>query len=934
MKKSLKAVAWILTVLGTWGLSVAHAQQAATRSPAPSRLAGPIDEHSLVALPGNVRQNLATAPDLGVVEDGMPLQLYLVLQRSPEQQVDLDYLLARQQEPTAAEYHKWLTPKDFGARFGASPDDIVTISAWLQSHGFQFRGVLNNASMIDFAATAGQVREAFHTELHYFNVRGGKHAANVLDPQIPAALASAVAGIVGLDKIPALTNHTPVRPTAYDEQTHRWRPADTAGSDRALPDFDSGAPWYLVTPQDFYTIYDVNPAFSGGELAANATVAVIEQSDIKYGTVNSSTHAATGGDVATFRALFGVPGTLNMHVYHGYGTVACNAPGIDPNGNDEDVEASLDAEWINATAPSANLIFMSCDQNFHSGIWSSMAALIDNNLSDVMSLSYGESELDYVSGNYAFQDTLYAQAAAQGQSIFISSGDSGSDVKDQNSSGTATSGINVSGFGSPMVTVTGGTDFSDYYDAAEGGPAQSTYWTVGNTAYYSDAIGYVPETAWNNSCASSLFAVLNGYSGAGYCAAEGSNAKGHVVGGSGGQSTHYPVPAWQTGISGYSGAYRSQPDIAGFAANGGWRHYLIFCDSNHGNTCSSSTGTWGGAGGTSFVAPYMAGVAGLLVDYTGSRQGVLNPALYALARAQYTAAATATACYSNGQTSNTGVTPGLPAAACIFNDVTTGNNDVPCEEGSTACYVNAGASYGMLSRNGSSSLSAAYQSKPGFDQITGIGTVNVYNLLTKWNTAFTSTTGLKASITSLISSQSTNLTATVTGGAPAGYVDTPPALTGTAAFKAGAATLGSCALSAGICSLSVSGAAYQAGANSVTVTYSGNGTYPSSTSSIVTVTLTGGPSITSQPTNLTLSAGSTATFSVTASGVAPLTYVWQYLSVGGSTWKPFAAGTGLTTAAMTTFATTTAYNGLQLRVVVTGGNGLMAISSPATLTVN
>jgi len=185
------------------------------------------------------------------------------------------------------------------------------------------------------------------------------------------------------------------------------------------------------------------------------------------------------------------------------------------------------------------------------------------------------------------------------------------------------------------MTVTGGTDFSDYYDAAEGGPAQSTYWTVGNTAYYSDAIGYVPETAWNNSCASSLFAVLNGYSGAGYCAAEGSNAKGHVVGGSGGQSTHYPVPAWQTGISGYSGAYRSQPDIAGFAANGGWRHYLIFCDSNHGNTCSSSTGTWGGAGGTSFVAPYMAGVAGLLVDYTGSRQGVWNPTLYALAKAQF-----------------------------------------------------------------------------------------------------------------------------------------------------------------------------------------------------------------------------------------------------------------------------------------------------------
>ncbi|MGA6988672.1 MAG: choice-of-anchor D domain-containing protein [Terriglobales bacterium] len=823
-----------------------------------SHIIQPIEENARITLKGNVRQDLATAPDLGSVEDAKPLHLYLLLQRTTAQEADLDNLIARQQQATAPEYHKWLTPKEFGARFGASPEDIAKVTAWLQSHGFKIRSVLNNASMIDFAATAGQVRDTFHTELHYFNIRGGKYLANVKDPQIPAALAPVVAGIKGLSKIPPLTNHTKIRQSSYDADTHSWHPVDPTAADLASPAYNAGGGYYLVTPQDFYTIYNVNPVFTAGNLAATATVAVIEESDIEYGTVNSTTGVATGGDVATFRTLFGVPGTLNMHVYHGYGTVTCNDPGIDPDDIGEDTEASLDAEWINATAPSADLIFMSCDQSPDNGIFSSIAALIDNNVSDVMSLSYGESELYFTIADYSFQDTLYAQAATQGQSFFVSSGDSGSDVADQNTGGTATSGVNVSAFAAPTVTVAGGTDFSDLYDSLEGGPAQSTYWAATNSTHYGDAISYVPETAWSNSCASSILAnLVGGFTGAGYCATlTGGEVDGSVVGGSGGISTHYLVPAWQTGISGYSGTHHAQPDIAGFAANGIWGHYLIFCDSNPPDASSSgctSDANFGGAGGTSFVAPYMAGVAGLLVDATGSRQGLLNPALYALAKAQYTAAATKTACYSNGQTSNTGITTGLPAADCIFDDVTTGDNDVPCAAGSTGCFVNTGDTYGMLSLKGASSLSVAYPSTIGFDQVAGIGTVNVHNLITKWNTAFTSTTGLKASPTSITSSQSTELTATVTGGTPTGYVDTPPALTGKTSFAAGSTSLGNCTLSAGTCSLSVPGTALQSGANSVTATFVGSGTYPTSTSSVVTVTVTASsvPVVSLTPTTLT-----------------------------------------------------------------------------------
>jgi subtilase family serine protease len=879
-----------LSVAATAGLLFAqtlqlHAQQPELRHAAPSRIVSPIDEHSLSVLTNHVRKDALSAHDEGLVEDSRELHLYLVLQRTSAQQADLENLIERQQQKGAAEYHQWLTPTEFGARFGASQEDIARLSQWLQSHGLQVRSVLNNGSMIDFSATSGQVREAFHTQLHYLNLRGGRYPALLQDPQIPAALAPVVAGIKGLNKVPAFTNHTEPGQSSYDETTHRFHMSRSALKPSPSPAYSDGEGDYLVAPKDLYTIYNVNPLLSAGHLAGSATVAVIEESDIEYGTVDPNTHVATGGDVANFRSLFGVPGTLNMHVYHGYGSVTCNDPGIDPSNNQEDIEASLDAEWINATAPSANEIFMSCDDSTDNGIFSSMAALVDNSLSDSMSLSYGESELYYTSGDYSAQDTLYAQAAAQGQSIFISSGDSGSDVADQNTEGTATSGINVSAFGSPLVTVTGGTDFQDTYDSVENGSPVSTYWSATNGSNYNDALSYVPEMPWNDACAGSILAAYYGYSGAGLCATGNFTTGGYVVGGSGGISTHYSVPSWQTGISGYSNSMHAQPDIAGFASSGFWGHALLFCDSNPnlgGYYNCTNTSTFGYAGGTSFVAPYMAGVGGMLTSYTGSRQGLLNPALYALAKTQYAAAATKSACYATGQTSNTGVTTSLPSSACIFNDITTGNNDVPCESGSTSCFVNSGASYGMLSLTGSGSLTVAYPSTIGFDQTTGIGSVNVNQLITKWNTAFSSSTSVTATPASITSSQSTVLKATVAGGTPTGYDGTAPKVTGSVSFKAGTTSLGSCTLSAGTCSLTVAGTKFASGANSVTGTYTASPTYPASTSTPVTVTVTGGSAVVSlSATSLaygnqainTLSASQTVTLTNTGSSTLTISSI-------------------------------------------------------------
>jgi hypothetical protein len=839
MPKILRSGRMVCAMLAIMSTTLAFSATAGSRS-ARSLVTQKIDNNARITLAHNVRPELNAKTDLGPVEDTMSVQLHLVLQRSPEQQADLTTLIEHQHQASAAEFHKWLTPEQFGERFGASEQDVTRITDWLESRGFTVKSVNHGNSMIDFSGTAGAVREAFHTQLHSLEVNGKRVYANDRDPQIPAALAPVIGGITGLQNIPLRPNHTQPARASYDKATHTWQRHALPGTpEAAQPEFADGQGDYYISPQDYYTIYNVNPVYTAGYKGSGLTVAVIEQSDMAYGTVTGTT--ASGGDVATFRSLFGVAGTLSMEVLHGGTGAACSDPGVVSG---DETEATLDAEWANALAPAAKLLYMSCDGN-SGGVIQSLAAVIDNNLADTMSMSYGNSELNFTSSSdYMELDTLYAQAAAQGESVFVSTGDSGSDVADQNQGQGAVNGLNVSALSaSPYVTATGGTDFQDYYDANSGGQPQSKYWSNTNSTFYGDATGYVPEMSWNFSCASSMLAEFESQdTPAAFCATNPSLGGGYslvlnVVGGSGGFSTHYAVPSYQSGITGYSGTMRAQPDMAMFASPGLWTHGLIYCDSIATNTSCDSSADFAVAGGTSFVAPAMAGIGGLLVNYTGTRQGVLNYALYALAKTQY--ATNPTGCYSNGQTNNTGVTTSVPQSTCIFNDVTTGNNDEGCTAGGTQCFVNSGQTYGVLSTKGASSLVIGYPSTVGYDEVSGVGTLNVNNLLTKWNTAFTSKTVLTASPTSITTAQSTTLSATVTGGTPAGFTGKAPTVNGKINFLSGTTNVGTCTLASGTCSASVTGATLGAGSHSITAMFVGSNAYPTSTSTATTVTVTG-----------------------------------------------------------------------------------------------
>src|SRR5262249_15918367 len=125
-------------------------------------------------------------------------RMLLVLSSSPEQEVELTQLLDQQQDQASPVYHQWLTPEQFGERFGPSESDIQVVNSWLQTHGFQVESVAKGRNLVEFSGTVRQVEAAFHTSIRRYGVHGVEHIANSSDPEIPAALATVVTGFVSL----------------------------------------------------------------------------------------------------------------------------------------------------------------------------------------------------------------------------------------------------------------------------------------------------------------------------------------------------------------------------------------------------------------------------------------------------------------------------------------------------------------------------------------------------------------------------------------------------------------------------------------------------------------------------------------------------------------------------------------------------------------
>ncbi|MEO8055417.1 MAG: S53 family peptidase [Acidobacteriota bacterium] len=514
----------------------------------------------------------------------------------------LERFLESQQDPSSPDFRRWITPEEFGRRFGAPEADVAALRAHLEANGLEVEDVPAGRTALLFSGRAADVERAFATELREVFVDGAIRVANVRPARLPAGLARRTAGLLSLNSFP--------RRRALARRT----PAYTDGSGR-----------HVLAPADFATIYGIDALAAAGINGTGRKIAILAQTNV------------TVADTRFFRQYFGLPANDPQ--------VVLNGPDAGING--DEIEADLDIQWAGAVAPAAQVLLVVSKTTLPSyGVDLSALYAVNNDVADVLNLSYGACENDFADSDTIFYTNIWAQAAAQGTTSFVSSGDSGAAGCESQSATTGTV-RSVNGLGSsPYATCVGGTQYLDT-------SAPSAYWSATNDPVTKrSAKGAIPEGAWNESGVGSGIAATGG-----------------------GLSVLFSRPPWQNVAGVPAGTGRAVPDVS--VAGAGHTPYFIVMGG------SGSASGLARVYGTSASAPAFAGIAALLSQRAGSRLGNLNPLLYALGQTQY----------GTSETATTGTGP--------FRDVTAGSNSVPGVTG-----YDAGPGYDAATGLGSPDVTA------------------------------------------------------------------------------------------------------------------------------------------------------------------------------------------------------------------------------------
>ena len=673
-------------------LSIPALQAFAQNSDAQPRITQAVDETKLTLLKGNTFPLARPEFDQGAAAASQAMEtMMLGLKRSPTQEAALEKLMAKQTDESSPNFHKWLTPVEFGKQFGPSDQDIQIVTSWLQSHGFQSVEVSNGRTVIEFDGNVGQVQEAFHTVIHNYLVNGKQHYANATDPSIPTALTAVVSGVASL--------HNFHKKPMY--RVARSRNSTGTGTASPLYTFAGGCDndnnCYSLGPTDFATIYDVTPLWNAGIDGTGQNIAIIGQSDVDM------------KDISSFRSVFGLPANVPVKVLAG------TDPGIVEG---DETESDLDLEWAGAVAKGATLQFV-----VSQSVDTSAQYAVDHSplVATVLSESYGLCELQIGTTENGIINSRWQQAASEGITAVIATGDAGSaacDITLGNASPPpavpAQNGLQVSGLAStPFNIAVGGTDFDDFNNPL-------TYWNSTNASgTLASAKSYIPEITWNSTCSSTQ--LLQG------SATEESDCNDTVdfgsiqwtVAGSGGVSNcttsdgetpascsgGYAKPSWQIATGVPNDGKRDIPDVSLFAGNGFNGNFYVICaaDQTGGNYCNGSNfNDFYPIGGTSGSTPTFAAIMALVNQKTGKAQGNANTVLYPMASSQSGA----------------------------FHDVTTGTIAVLCTGGSPNCNKTVSSdTYGILT---------GYNAGPGYDLATGLGSVDAANLVNNWGADSTS----------------------------------------------------------------------------------------------------------------------------------------------------------------------------------------------------
>jgi uncharacterized protein (TIGR03437 family) len=586
------------------------------------RISSRIDSSRTIVLAGHVAARARPEFDQGAVAATFPMEATVYLKPSAAQQTALEQLLAAQQNPTSADYHRWLTPEQYADRFGASQNDVNRISAWLESQGLRIQRVARSRNWIEFGGTAQQVGNALRTQIHQYVENGESHYANSSDPSIPAALGGVVLGLHGL-------NNYRLKPRS---RMRSLAPRNTTGSGE-----------HQMAPDDFAIIYDVQRLYDAGLDGTGQKLVVVGQTDIKL------------SDITAFRTKFNLPAINLQQILVPRQT--------DPGVSDSDLpEADLDIEWSSSVARNANIIYV-----YSGDVFTSLREAVNQAYAPVITMSYGLCEGgDLV--DLPSERQIAQQANAEGITWLASSGDNGAADCEDSGATIAQDGLAVDAPGSiPEVTSMGGTEFNE---------GNGSYWGA-NTANQASALSYIPEMVWNDT-----------------------SSAGGLAAGGGGASIFFPKPVWQTGPGVPNDSVRHVPDIS-IASSADHDGYFVY-----------TGGSLQIYGGTSLAAPTMAGIVTLLNQYlvtSGAQQlagvGNINPTLYRMAQSSQTA---------------------------FHHDVTVGNNSVPCVTGSPNC------SSGLM----------GYNAGTGYDQASGLGSPDAYNLVHQWSSAAPTATAVVVSIDS------------------------------------------------------------------------------------------------------------------------------------------------------------------------------------------
>ena len=386
----------------------------AVTAAAQDRIVQPVDPARMTALKGHVHPNALADNDQGPVDPAMPIRQATLLFKPA---ASIDAFLAEQQLPGSPNYHQWLTPEQFGDRFGLSANDIAQVTAWLESQGLKVDNVARGRHWINFSGTADQAARTFRTRFHHYRVNGETHFANVDEPSIPAALEDVVGGFLGLDDFKLRSNIV-------------------------RPQYTSTKGVHTLVPDDLAAIYNIAPLYAAGIDGTGQKIAIIGDSSLDL------------SDIRAFRKQFNLPASDPMQIL----------VGDDPGYNEDVVESNLDIEWAGAVARGAQILYV-----YGQSVFGAAQFAVDENVAPVLSLSFGACE----AYNRASFRAVAQQASAQGITWLAASGDTGAAECDRFSAiPQAAKGFAV-GFPAsiPEITSVGGTQFDD---------ANGKYWATTN----------------------------------------------------------------------------------------------------------------------------------------------------------------------------------------------------------------------------------------------------------------------------------------------------------------------------------------------------------------------------------------------------------------------------------------------------------------------